>query len=135
LTEPVRRYLRNVPTPIDPDRFVHIDRPSNFSLRVGAVVIVGLSALAGVALAGCAVALFDPAENIIYLVAAVSAAAVSALIAVRSTLRSGRRIREDFIRCGGDPTGVTVMMFGTMRGQRTAEGNWEVPPQGSGDYV
>lgn len=53
---------------------------------------------------------------------------------VSVTLRSVRRRREDFVRCGGDPTGITDMMFGVMRGERTEKGEWVVPKQGSGDY-
>lgn len=48
--------------------------------------------------------------------------------------RDGRRRRDDFIACGGDPTGMTDMMFGVMRGYRTGQGEWVVPAQGSGDY-
>lgn len=46
----------------------------------------------------------------------------------------GRRRRDDFIACGGDPTGMTDMLFGVMRGYRTGQGEWVVPAQGSGDY-
>ena len=94
-----------------------------------------LATAAGAAAAGCIVGLMDPAEDVVYLIAAVIGAALAVTLNVRSTLSSGRRRREDFVRCGGDPTGMTGMMFGAMRGWRTAKGDWEVPAQGSGDYV
>ena len=77
MTEPTGRRARTGYTHVDPDKVVHIDRPSNFSLRVVAVVAFVLATLAG----------------------------------------------------------ATDMMFGAMRGWRTADGRWEVTPQGSGDYI
>ncbi|WP_104163950.1 hypothetical protein [Cryobacterium sp. N22] len=135
MTEPTGRRVRGGYTPVDPDKFVHIDRPSDASLRGAMVVGFVLAIGAGASAAAFVVVLFDPAEDWIYLVAALIGASLALLWSVRSTLRSGRRRREDFVRCGGDPTGMTDMMFGSMRGVRTPEGRWEVPEQGSGDYV
>jgi hypothetical protein len=42
--------------------------------------------------------------------------ALGGLIYVRTNLLDGRRRREDFVRSGGDPTGMSDMMFGIMRG-------------------
>ena len=135
MTEPTGRRVRGGHTPVDPDRFVHIDRPSDASLRAVVIMSLVLASGAGAIAAACIVAVFDPAEKLLYLVAAVIGASLAGLWSVRSTLRSGRRRREDFVRCGGDPTGMTDLMFGSMRGLRTADGRWEVPGQGSGDYV
>jgi len=135
MTEPTGRRVRAGYTPVDPDKFVHIDRPSDASLRGTVIVCLVLTIGAGAIAAAFVVVLFDPAEDWVYLVAAVIGASLATLWSVRSTLRSGRRRREDFVRCGGDPTGMTDMMFGSMRGVRTPEGRWEVPEQGSGDYV
>ena len=60
---------------------------------------------------------------------------VGATAVVSWMRRSGRRRREEYVRCGGDPTGVSDLVFGVMRGRRSPEGTWEVPVQGSGDYV
>lgn len=135
MAEQTRRRLRTVGRPVDPDKFVHIDRPSNFSLRVTVVVSLVLAGLAGATAVCVVVVLFQPAEKTVYMVGAVIGAVLGVIVVVLSTLRSGRRRREDFVRCGGDPTGMTDMMFGIMRGRRTSDGNWEVPHQGSGDYA
>ncbi len=135
MTEPTRSRARTGYTHVDPDRVIHIDRPSNFSLRVVAVVAFVLATLAGAILPAVIVALFDPAENVTYLIAAAIGAALAGTLEIRTSLHNGRRRREDFVRSGGDPTGMTDLMFGAMRGWRTADGRWEVTPQGSGDYI
>jgi hypothetical protein len=119
--------------PVDPAKFVHIDRPSNASLRGSIVTGFVLWIGAGATVAAFVVSRFND-DGLTCLAAAVVGAALAVALGVRSTLRAGRRRREDFVRCGGDPTGMTDMMFGTMRGYRTAEGEWVVPEQGSGDY-
>lgn len=130
---PSGRRARTGHTPVDPAKFVHIDRPSNTSLRgsiiTGFVLWIGAGAIVAAFLASR----FSD-DGLTCLVAAIAGGTLAAILGVRSTLRSGRRRREDFVRCGGDPTGMTDMMFGTMRGWRTADGKWEVPEQGSGDY-
>lgn len=137
MTEPTRpRHARTeyTPTPVDPSKFVHIDRPSDRSLKgavfVGFILWIG----AGAGIAACLFIWTVPAATNAYLPAAIGAA-IAVALGIRSTVRSGRMRREDFIRCGGDPTGISDMMFGSMRGYRTADGRWEVPEQGSGDYV
>jgi hypothetical protein len=77
---------------------------------------------------------FNPEVQSLYLIAAIIGAAVGSVIYVRTNLRDGRRRREDFVRSGGDPTDMSDMMFGMMRGKRSEEGKWVVPEQGSGDY-
>lgn len=136
MTEPTGRRARSGPTPIDPSRFVHIDRPSDASLRGAVVVGVVLAVGAGAIAASCALLPLNlaPGAEILYLVAAVIGGGLACTLFVRSNLRQGRRRREDFIRCGGDPAGMTDMMFGVMRGHRTEDGEWVVPEQGSGDY-
>jgi hypothetical protein len=43
-----------------------------------------------------------------------------------------RKKRADFVRTGGDPTGITPWMFGAMRGSITEDGVWEwYTPSGS----
>jgi hypothetical protein len=118
---------------VDPAKFVHIARPSNASLRGSIVTGFVLWIGAGAIIAAFLVTRFSDDVSAC-LIAAVIGAALATTLGVRTTLRSGRRRREDFVRCGGDPTGMTDMMFGTMRGLRTAEGEWVVPEQGSGDY-
>ena len=135
MTEPTGRRVRTGYTPVDPQKFVPIERPSDATLRGAAVVSVGLSFGAGSIAAAGLVAWLAPDATILYLVAAVIGATLTTTWNVRSSVRSGRRRREDFVRCGGDPTGMTDMMFGALRGWRTPEGDWEVPEQGSGDYV
>jgi len=135
MDEPSGRRARRGNTPFDPSKVVHIDRPSDASLRVDVVVGLVLSIGAGAIAGACLAAWLGPAEPIPYLVSALIGGSLAAVVFVRTTLRSGRRRREDFVRCGGDPTGMTDLMFGSMRGWRTPEGVWEVPEQGSGDYV
>jgi hypothetical protein len=127
------RRVRTGYTPVDPAKFVHIDRPSNASLRGSIVTGFVLWIGAGGIPAAFIVSRFTD-DGFACLVAAVIGAALAVVLGVRHTVKSGRRRREDFVRCGGDPTGMTDMMFGTMRGLRTAEGEWVVPEQGSGDY-
>lgn len=127
------RRVRNGYTPVDPARFVHIDRPSNASLRASIMVGFVLWIGAGGGSAAWLVSRFSD-DGATYLGAAIVGATLAGIVGERTTLRSGRRRREDFVRCGGDPTGMTDMMFGTMRGLRTPEGEWVVPEQGSGDY-
>lgn len=88
----------------------------------------------GATIASCALLPFNPDVKILYLIAAIIGAALGGLIYVWTNLREGRRRREDFVRSGGDPTGMSDMMFGIMRGKRTEEGKWIVPEQSSGDY-
>lgn len=135
MTEPTGRRVRGGHTPVDPAKFVPVDRPSDASLRGAVVVGLVLAIGAGAMAAGFLAVWLAPAETIFYLVAAVLGASVATVWSVRSTLRSGRRRRDDFVRCGGDPTGITDLMFGVMRGWRTPRGDWEVPEQGSGDSV
>ena len=134
MNQPKGRRARTLPTPTDPSKFVHIDRPSNASLRLGVIVGWLLSMAAGATIASSALLPFSPDAEILYLIAAIIGAPLGGLIYVRTNLRGGRRRREDFVRSGGDPTGMSDMMFGMMRGKRTEEGKWIVPEQGSGDY-
>ncbi|ACL42426.1 hypothetical protein Achl_4475 (plasmid) [Pseudarthrobacter chlorophenolicus A6] len=134
MTNTSGRRARTHRTPVDPSRFVHIDRPSNASLRGAVVTGIALSFLFGAAAGGAVLLPFHPENELLYLVGMAVGVVVANIVNVRVTLRSGRRRREDFIRCGGDPTGMTDMMFGVMRGQRTEKGEWYVPEQGSGDY-
>lgn len=134
MTQPSGRRARTGPTPADPNKFVHIDRPSNASLRGAIVVGTFLSAGAGAATLSCALLPFHPEATVLYLVAACIGAVLGVVIFIRSNLRDGRRRRDDFVRCGGNPAGMTDMMFGIMRGYRTEDGTWVVPEQGSGDY-
>lgn len=120
-------------TPVDPSKFIHIDRPSNASLRGAIFTGFVLWILAGGVLVAFIVSRFDD-DGPTWLVAGIIGASLATALGVSNTLRAGRRRREDFVRCGGDPTGMTDMMFGSMRGYRTAEGEWVVPEQGSGDY-
>jgi|GEM_PF-3050567 len=39
--------------------------------------------------------------------------------------RAARRTRTEFVRAGGDPTGITPWMFGAMSGKITEDGVWE----------
>ncbi|WP_426767015.1 hypothetical protein ACP3TD_09530 [Pseudarthrobacter sp. 1G09] len=128
------RRSRKTPPPVDPTKFVHIYRPSNSSLRGAVVVGWALSIGAGAILGACILLPFSPTVKTLYLVGAIIGATLGGAIYVYTNLREGRRRREDFVRTGGDPTGISDMMFGVMRGKRTQEGNWIVPEQGSGDY-
>lgn len=43
----------------------------------------------------------------------------------------GHRKKKDFISAGGDPTGITLWMFGSMGGKLLADGTWQwkqMPP-------
>ena len=47
--------------------------------------------------------------------------------------KRARKKREDFVRAGGDPSGITPWMFGAMGGRITEDGVWEwYTPSGSG---
>jgi hypothetical protein len=135
LSEQRGRHLRNTPAPAVPANFVHIDRPANLSLRVAVAALVTLSALASTVVFALAALLFTPEGTAANVGVAALGAALGAAAALASLRRSGRSRREDFVRCGGDPTGVSDLMFGVMRGRRAAGGTWEVPSQGSGDHV
>jgi uncharacterized membrane protein YeaQ/YmgE (transglycosylase-associated protein family) len=130
------RRARTGPTPVDPAKFVHIDRPSNASLRGAVITGIVLSTVAGAIAASCALLPFNlaPESEFLYLVAAIIGGALACVLWVRGNSRQGKRRRDDFVRCGGDPTGMTDMMFGVMRGIRTENGTWVVPEQSSGDY-
>lgn len=97
---------------------------------VGAVLAVFFGAAAGSRI----LLPFSPRNEALYLVGAAIGAVLASVVNVGVILRSGRRRREDFVRCGGDPAGMTDTMFGVMRGERTQNGEWVVPEQGSGDY-
>lgn len=131
---PTGRRARTGPPPVDPAKFIHIDRPSNASLRGAIVTGAVLAVLFGGAAGSCILLPFHPENQFLYLIGGVIGGVLGSIINVAVTLRSGRRRREDFIRCGGDPTGMTDMMFGMMRGYRDENGKWVVPEQGSGDY-
>lgn len=134
MTQAKGRRARAGSMPVDPSKFVRIDGPSNSSLRRAVIVGWLLSIGAGATIASCAVLPFNPEVQSHYLIAAIIGAAVGSVIYVRTNLRDGRRRREDFVRSGGDPTDMSDMMFGMMRGKRSEEGKWVVPEQGSGDY-
>lgn len=134
MTQPTGRRARIGQTPVDPAKFVHISRPSNASLRGAVVVGAVLAVFFGAAAGSCILLPFRPKNEALYLVGAVIGAVLASVVNVSVTLRSGRRRREEFVRCGGDPTGMTDMMFGVLRGERTEKGEWVVPEQGSGDY-
>ncbi|HEX9088649.1 MAG TPA: hypothetical protein VF867_14105 [Arthrobacter sp.] len=133
MTGPTGRRVRTGYTPADPAKFVHIDRPSNASLRGAVVTGFVLWIGAGAISAGWLATRFST-DVPLYLVASVAGAILVTVLGIRSTTRIGRRRREDFVRCGGDPTGMTDLMFGSMRGWRSPDGAWEVPEQASGDY-
>lgn len=116
MTQPKGRRARTTPAPVDPSRFVHIDRPSNTTLRGAEVVGWVLSIGVGAILGGCVLLPFSPEVKTPYLVGAVIGAILGGIIYVSTNLRDGRRRREDFVRTGGDPTGISDMMFGVMRG-------------------
>lgn len=40
-------------------------------------------------------------------------------------LHRGYRKRKDFITAGGDPTGMTLWMFGSIGGKLLADGTWQ----------
>lgn len=133
MTEPAGSRVRTGYTPVNPAKLVHIDRPSNASLRGAVVTGFVLWIGAGAISAGwqaTRLSLDVPP----YLTASVAGAVLATVLGVRHTKGQGRRRREDFVRCGGDPAGMTDLMFGSMIGCRTPEGEWEVPGQGSGDY-
>ena len=137
MTESTGRRIRREYThaTVDPSKFVHIDRPSDATLKRSVILGFVLWILAG-GITGAFAYFFlinQQATNL-YLPAAIGAA-IAVLLGVRNTRKAGRKRRDDFVRCGGNPTGISDMMFGTMRGYRTADGKWEVPEQGSGDYV
>lgn len=130
-----RRIRRGyTPIPVDPSKFVHIDRPSDRSLKGSIITGFVVWIIAGGVTGSCAYFfLINPNATDLYLPAAIGAT-LAVLLGVRHTVKDGRKRREDFVRCGGDPTGMSDLMFGTMRGYRTAEGEWVVPEVGSGDY-
>lgn len=134
MTESTGRRVRTGYTPVDPSKFVHIDRPSNRSLKGTAFTIFVLWTMAGGTVGACGYLWFiNPDATDLYLPAAIVAVIVD-IFAYFGTKKEGRRRREDWVRCGGDPTGMSELMFGSMRGERTSEGKWIVPEQGSGDY-
>lgn len=133
MPEQTGRRARHGYTPVDPAKFTPIRRPSNASLR-GAVVTGFVLWIGSGAISAGWLASWFSTELPIFLTAAALGAALVTVLGVRNTTRLGRRRREDFIRCGGDPTGMTDLMFGSMRGFRTPDGEWEVPKQASGDY-
>lgn len=134
MTESPGRRVRTGYTPVDPSKFVHIDRPTDRSLKGAVIVGFVLWIIAGGIVGACIYFWFiNPEAETLYLPAAIGAAVVT-VCGYFNTRKNGRRRREDFVRCGGDPTGMTELMFGSMRGERTAEGKWIVPEQGSGDY-
>lgn len=50
-----------------------------------------------------------------------------------SHFRYARKKREQFVSAGGDPTGMTLFMFGAMGGRLKEDGSWEWhAPEGSG---
>lgn len=133
--KPIAKHSRQgyTPYPVDPSKFKNIKRPSNTSLRGAIVTGFILWTLLGGTIGGMIYFFFNQDATDLYLPAAIGAV-IAVIIGVRHTIKDGRKRREDFIRCGGDPTGMTDMMFGMMRGYRTPDGKWEVPEQGSGDY-
>ncbi|MFF2346972.1 hypothetical protein ACFVTD_14975, partial [Pseudarthrobacter sp. NPDC058119] len=69
-----------------------------------------------------------PKVDALHLGGAVIGAALGAVIFVRTTLREGRHRREYFVWTGGDPTGITDMMFGVMRGETERKRATGLPP-------
>ncbi len=70
MTEPTGSRARTGPAPVDPSKFVHIDRPSNASLRGAVVTGAVLAVLFGAAAGGCMLLPFHPENEFLYLVGA-----------------------------------------------------------------
>lgn len=113
MIQPTGRRARTRPTPVDPSKFVHIDRPSNASLRGAIVVGTLLAVLFGAAVGGCVLLPFNPENDYHYLVGAAVGVVVALVIYIRVTAGSGRRRREDFIRCGGARRGRSTYTCST----------------------
>ncbi|WP_147294391.1 hypothetical protein [Arthrobacter sp. RT-1] len=64
MTRPKGRRARTAPAPVDRSKFVHIDRPSNASLR-GAVIVGWILWMgAGATIASCSLLPFSPDAEI-----------------------------------------------------------------------
>lgn len=66
---------------------------------------------------------FSPDVEALDLVGAAIGAALGGFIQVQRSLCEGRRRRGDFVRTGGDPTGITDMMVGVTRGNERKMAN------------
>lgn len=110
-------------------------RPSNRSLITTMWVGFFLSAVPGAVLLLLAYVFISGDPTAFW---TITTAIVGALIGMSmyfpSNLRDGRRKKREFIAAGGDPTGITDHMFGSMAGRKLPDGSWEWSPEGgSGD--
>lgn len=110
-----------------PDNFDITNRPSNGSLTSGMIVRFILSAALGAIVLALPYSLFTPGEPrgdiAITLIALGAILGMSVRLPVH--LRNGQKKRREFIAAGGDPTGISLLQFGSMGGQVLPDGRWQ----------
>ena len=110
-----------------PDNFDITNRPSNASLAVGFIVWCILVSIPGSLLAGMIYYFLNPSESNTQglLIAGLIGSIVSITLYIPYHLRKGRKKRAEFISAGGDATGISTFLFGSMGGRILPDGRWE----------
>lgn len=110
----------------DPANFDIHNRPSNASLRFGIVFGFFLSAFPGGIILPLLYVWIIPEPTGGW---AIVCAAIGALIGMSMyfphNLRDGRIKRREYVKAGGDPTGISDHMFGAMGGCENKDGQWQ----------
>lgn len=110
----------------DPANFDITNRPSNASLRRTIVIGFFLSAIPGAVVLPMPYAFIAAEPEAGWVIAfAVVGALIGMAFYFPANLRSGRIKRREFVRAGGDPTGITDHMFGAMGGHQRPDGRWQ----------
>lgn len=118
--------MRKIRSYDDPANFDITNRPSDRSLRAGVVVGFLLSAIPGAVLLPMPYTFIaeDPQMNVFLIFVGIGAAIGMSLYFPHNR-RNGRIKRREYVRAGGDPTGITDHMFGAMGGYQRPDGKWQ----------
>lgn len=110
----------------DPANFDIHNRPTNASLRGGIILGFFLSAIPGAMLLMLLYVWISPEEEAGWLILWTAiGASIGMSMYFPQNLRSGRIKRREYIKAGGDPTGITDHMFGAMGGCQNPDGQWQ----------
>jgi hypothetical protein len=101
-------------------------RDSNRSLRISAIIqATFVMAAFSIGAAVLYVWLSGDPVGMISILCFILGAGIGAAVFFPLHFRYAKRKRAEFISVGGDPTGITLFMFGAMGGRRLPDGSWE----------
>lgn len=110
----------------DPANFDITNRPTAKELRVGLIIGFFLNAIPGAIILPLIYTwvVSEPEAGPVIILAAIGALIGMATYFPR-TKKAGIRKRREFVAAGGDPTGLSDMLFGIMGGAPVGKTGWQ----------